>query len=222
MNGRLSCCLGALLTFGCATRPLPPTGGDTDLGAPRDLATGSDFSRVVDLAHNDDLPLAPFDFAVGADMAVPAAALPCLTGGSVIYLDGDSGDFVHPGAETIQVSSWAPDGSNSPPVTFAADWDSTGFTENWSFQFSTEQYGGQLTPGVYTNAARFPFETTGQPGLSIDGDGRGCNTLTGSFQVVSVALGPTGSNFTEFTATFEQHCEGATPALRGCIHYETP
>ena len=38
--------------------------------------------------------------------------------------------------------------------------------------------------------------------------------LTGSFQVVQVVYGP-GNTLVSFDAIFEQHCEGAAPALRG-------
>jgi hypothetical protein len=29
-----------------------------------------------------------------------------------------------------------------------------------------------------------------------------------------------GSSLQSFTATFEQHCEGGSAALRGCVHWE--
>jgi len=51
----------------------------------------------------------------------------------------------------------------------------------------------------------------------VFGDGRGCNTLTGSFTVVEVVYG--NGSVTSFDALFEQHCEGATPALRGEIRF---
>jgi heat shock protein HslJ len=69
---------------------------------------------------------------------------------------------------------------------------------------------------IYDNAQRYPFESVGDPGLSIFGNGAGCNTVTGSYQVEELTL--TAGGGTSFTATFEQHCEGAAPALRGCVH----
>jgi hypothetical protein len=75
-----------------------------------------------------------------------------------------------------------------------------------------------LTVGSYTGAARFPFQASNQPGLAIYGDGRGCNTDTGSFQVLEITYGA-NNDITAFDAHFEQHCEGATPALRGEIRY---
>ena len=75
-----------------------------------------------------------------------------------------------------------------------------------------------LAVGTYTGAVRYPFQASNQPGLSVYGDGRGCNTLTGSFQVLQVTYGA-GNTIDAFDATFEQHCEGFTPALRGEIRY---
>jgi hypothetical protein len=73
----------------------------------------------------------------------------------------------------------------------------------------------RLDPGVYSGAARWPFQDK-QPGLSLHGDGRGCNTLTGAFTVISSSYGPDG-HLTALHATFEQHCEGSAAALTGEI-----
>jgi hypothetical protein len=74
--------------------------------------------------------------------------------------------------------------------------------------------GTQLVPGAYENASRWPFHSPTQPGLSVSGDGRGCNTLTGRFDVLESKFGPNGY-VESFHAMFEQHCEGAAAALRG-------
>jgi hypothetical protein len=78
----------------------------------------------------------------------------------------------------------------------------------------------RLGVGNYQNAQRYPFQPAGTPGLSVDGAGRGCNTLTGNFQVLKA--GYNSSNVLQsFSANFEQHCEGATPALFGWLRYHT-
>jgi hypothetical protein len=87
----------------------------------------------------------------------------------------------------------------------------------WNLDFAAPN-NQPLTAGTYTGAVRFPFQTTNQAGLSVYGDGRGCNTLTGSFQVLEVTYGA-ANDILSFDATFEQHCEGVTPALRGEIRY---
>lgn len=86
----------------------------------------------------------------------------------------------------------------------------------WYLEFARAG-GGPLTVGAYTGATRYPFNTN-ENGLSVSGDGRGCNNLTGSFEVRQISYGADGS-VTAFDATFEQHCEGATPAMRGQVRY---
>ena len=71
---------------------------------------------------------------------------------------------------------------------------------------------------LYEDATRFPFQEDFEPGLSVSGDGRGCNTLTGQFQVIELEYDGSG-NPIAFDAVFEQHCEGATPALFGRIRF---
>jgi hypothetical protein len=74
--------------------------------------------------------------------------------------------------------------------------------------------GSPLTTGSYLNAQRYPFQATGSPGLSLSGDGRGCNTVTGQFTVHQVQFDSSG-NPLMLDLTFEQHCEGGAPAARG-------
>ena len=81
--------------------------------------------------------------------------------------------------------------------------------------------GQQLVPGAYEGATRYPFQGPAVPGLNFVGDGRGCNTSTGRFQVLEASYGPQGY-FTRFHATFEQHCEGLPAALFGEIQIVNP
>jgi hypothetical protein len=81
--------------------------------------------------------------------------------------------------------------------------------------------GEPLAIGSYTGAVRAEFRPTGTPGLDVFGDGRGCNTLTGQFDVNELSHAPTGELLI-FDATFEQHCEGADAALYGRIRIENP
>ena len=52
------------------------------------------------------------------------------------------------------------------------------------------------TVGFYPNATRFPFQGTGA-GLSISGSGRGCNELTGRFEVGGVLVNADGAPLAE-------------------------
>lgn len=78
----------------------------------------------------------------------------------------------------------------------------------------------ELQVGAYEGAERFPFQAIENPGLSFSGDGRGCNRLTGSFEIYEVAYDG-GGNVTALNAKFEQHCEGVAAALKGDISFNT-
>jgi hypothetical protein len=77
----------------------------------------------------------------------------------------------------------------------------------------------RLKKGVYKNAQRFADVL--HPGLDASAPGRGCNQSTGYFAVLSVIYGPYGY-VRSFHATFEFHCEGLRPALRGEVKVTAP
>jgi len=83
----------------------------------------------------------------------------------------------------------------------------------WNFD-SAPPSGAAFTTGTYLNAQRFPFQSPSSPGLSLYGDGRGCNTLTGNFTVHQATFDSSGTP-ESLDLTFEQHCEGGAPAARG-------
>ena len=78
--------------------------------------------------------------------------------------------------------------------------------------------GQQLEPGTYEDAQRAAFRTAGYPGLDVYGDGRGCNVVDGRF-VVDEATYDGSGNLLSLAVRFEEHCEGAAPALFGDLLY---
>jgi parallel beta-helix repeat protein len=83
---------------------------------------------------------------------------------------------------------------------------------------------GQLpSVGVYSNAVRWPFNGS-SPGLNVDGDGRGCDSVCGSFQVYEYHQDSSG-NIDRFWATFSQYCGSGGPCvgppLTGEIRYRS-
>jgi len=89
----------------------------------------------------------------------------------------------------------------------------------WSLNFAAP-HDATLVPGVYENATRWPFHSPTGPGLDISGEGRGCNTLVGRFEVLEAVYDATGE-VERFAATFEQHCEGGVPALLGSVLFNS-
>src|SRR5918912_3997581 len=93
-------------------------------------------------------------------------------------------------------------------------------TTFWSLEFAAPA-GQPLVPGTYTGAQRAMSRDPGAPGLDVNGDGRACNRVTGSFTVLDAVYEPSGY-VDSFHAVFEQHCEGLAPALRGEVQVTNP
>ena len=129
-----------------------------------------------------------------------------------------SNDYFYVGASNnSKVFPDAPDTIAVSASQFGKDPDN-----DFSLSFSTRELGTPLVPGTYTDAQRFPFEATGHPGLNCDFNGLGSETLTGSFTITDLTYTITHSNtfiVNAFDASFEQHSEGAVPALFGQVSY---
>ena len=76
-----------------------------------------------------------------------------------------------------------------------------------------------LQVGVYTNATRWPFNDD-TPGLSVSGNGRGCNQLCGDFEIRELGLTDAG-DVNRLWVTFTQHCECFMAPLSGEIRYHS-
>ncbi|MCW5199987.1 hypothetical protein VU05_04695 [Desulfobulbus sp. F1] len=134
-----------------------------------------------------------------------------------LYFNSEAGDYIGQGLE----QTWTEDNGtfsvsrnydNGISVSYqGSDW--------WSLDF-TAPSNAQLMAGPYENAERFPFQSPTLPGLNVSGSGRGCNTLTGRFNILDVEY-DTDGKVLSFAADFEQHCEGMDPALFGSIRYNS-
>jgi hypothetical protein len=160
-----------------------------------------------------------------AGVLLPATAANALsiTTGS-LAMTSDPGDFVGGG----QSFGYDTDAGDAFGVSVFGEGNFIRFSvqgangDFWNLDFAAAD-GAPLTPGTYTGATRASFRAPGEPGLDVSGVGRGCNTLTGSFTVTAVSLsGPNSTYVERFDASFEQHCEGSEPALRGEIHVANP
>jgi len=105
--------------------------------------------------------------------------------------------------------------NNSVRLSFTAP----DYTQWWYLSFSTHELGIDLIEGTY-DAVRFPFEPAGSAGMSISGNGRGSNTLIGSFTILDIDFGLNG-DIDSFAATFEQRSEGNAAALFGKIAFNS-
>ncbi|MFF3875229.1 hypothetical protein [Streptomyces sp. NPDC001978] len=139
-----------------------------------------------------------------------------------LSFSGDPGDYIS-GGQSYSYSTESQDSfnisasSDNRVVSLAVD----GANGDWWYLDLAAPSGQVLVPGDYTGATRYPFNGPSEPGLSLFGNGRGCNTLTGSFTISQVIFGPHGY-VQALDATFEQHCEGWDAALRGEVHIANP
>lgn len=84
--------------------------------------------------------------------------------------------------------------------------------------FGTDKLGIPLQTGFFPDVERAVFASPGHPGLDVGFQNRGCNILTGSFTINDISFSPE-QRLETFSATFEQHCEGANSALLGSFEY---
>ncbi len=138
------------------------------------------------------------------------------TAGSQLTLTSEPGDYIGQGqsyvykdADSAFKYSTNYDNGITVSITNSNTW--------WTLNLAAPG-NAQIQPGVYEQAARFPFQPADKPGLDFSGNGRGCNTLTGKFKVSEVSYDTDGI-LTSLSATFEQHCEGNVAALYGTINY---
>ena len=138
-----------------------------------------------------------------------------------IHFDSDPGDYIGQG----QRQTWTHrDGTFSASViswsnAVAIEFDASGESLSWSLEFAAP-HDARVQPGVYLGATRYPFQDDANPGLTVSGDGRGCNKSSGWFQVLEVVYGA-GNQVVSFAADFEQHCEFGIAALRGGVRFNS-
>ena len=137
---------------------------------------------------------------------------------NLLLLDSEIGDWVGKGKKQV---------FTKPTATFSLWTNSAGGAsvsvntgKSWSVDLAAP-YKMPLEVKTYTGAARYPFMAFTQPGLSVSGDGSGCNQLTGSFQVLAVTY-DTAKSIVSLVATFEQYCDFSKSLLKGAICVGAP
>jgi hypothetical protein len=135
---------------------------------------------------------------------------------TALALSSHPEDYVGQGLEqliTLSDGSFTPSNSANVVSFFITNGD------GWWTYFAGPT-SARRGAGNYKKAQRYPLQPTGTPGLSVYGNGRGCDTVTGNFQVVQA--GYNSSNVLQnFSANFEQHCDGAVPGPFGWLRYHT-
>ena len=191
--------------------PTLPVGGRLVFSVPATIAANAQ-GRLSDTFYATPAG----DPAPGDNLATAAATTAIDPRGSanLVALQSDAGDYVGAGRTyaygngNAQLSVTASGGQLQVRVDG---------NDHWSASFAEPASLATLQPGTYQNLTRFPFDDPTVGGLDWSGNGRGCNTETGSFTIDSVTY--SGTTLTAIDLHFTQHCEGATPALQGQIHW---
>lgn len=127
---------------------------------------------------------------------------------STVSLQSSAGDFIGQGQDytydqTDAVVSGSSDpGSNRFTLRVVGD-------EYWDGVFQMVD-GGPLRPGT--------FAVPAEADVDWYGEGRGCNSTSGSLTVDSVTY--VGEVLTRLTLDFEQFCDGSAAPLTGTFHYD--
>ncbi len=137
---------------------------------------------------------------------------------TLLYFNSQPGDPVGGGQELTLTPA---DGmlvahhTDTPAIGVRFD-DQT--TQSWGLSFMAP-FGANLPPGIYEGATgapdHWPF-----PGLAVGAQGRPCSTRTGRFTVWEATYGDYGQ-VEQLAVDYEQHCDGASPALFGSVRFHS-
>lgn len=149
-------------------------------------------------------------------LAAPAAA--SFPGNSAV-LFSSPGDFItdgFPGGYTDLNSTLTLTGGPGDVVLHVSGNDG----RTYAMEFAAKP-GSVLTTGVYKNVERAAFRSANRAGMDISGNGHGCNTITGWFEVKDIAVDANGL-IERLQILYEQHCEGAAAAEFGEVRWNEP
>ncbi len=159
-----------------------------------------------------------FTFLVSADAQV-----------SLLYLHSQPGDFVGLGENIFIPPSQAIVFAEAfsvvtPGVADYAVFEIGDAVHVAFLEFGTEGLGTGLAPGFYPNADNDFTLGTEHPELDVGLDGRGDDSITGKFTITNAVFDYSRGKprVVSFAATFEQHGNGAPPALFGTFEYNVP
>ena len=165
--------------------------------------------------------VAPTPYPTPTPTPLPSAG-PFPSSGNALAMTSEPGNFIGGGVPRTydhSTATFREIHSNLPPQSVEIEVDTATQQDLWDLDFVPPP-GQALHVGTYPNAVGAPFNGQG-PGLSVTGDGRGCNDL-GSFTITRIAFSSTG-DLQALDLTFVQHCEHPdAPALRGQLRFDKP
>jgi hypothetical protein len=143
----------------------------------------------------------------------PAASSTPATG-NYIYLESDSGDVIGGGRSYLytQVNAQLSFHIENSLVNVRVTGD-----QNWTGAFQIMSSINRLQTGYYGSLMSYPSYNPTKGGFDWSGQGWSCGTAQSWVVVDNIVFA--GDSATALDLRFEQHCQGATPALHGKIHW---
>ena len=170
------------------------------------------LSRLAPVRFGVRLGLVVLVVAGLIGVAAPAQAVTSLT---AFTLDSEPGDVIG-GGQTFTFTA--------TNATITATGDDTALTmtvSDGTHNFSADlaaPTGATLTTGTTYATTRSGDATNA--GLDVTGDGNSCISSTGTMTVREITLDVSDAIDT-LAVTYEQHCNGATPALFGELRFQS-
>ncbi len=146
---------------------------------------------------------------------------------NVFYYESDRGDYIGQG-QTRYLSTdsgvLSTNTNNKSTIQSSFIGQEQQFSIWWYMNFATKP-GNDLTPGRYDNATRGSFPSETGNSLDVYGDGRGCNILSGYFEIFEIEFTAANNegnddathNISKLAFDYVQNCESREPAMRGKI-----
>ena len=139
--------------------------------------------------------------------------------GTILSFDSPEGDFVGGGEQRLFTE-------NEGVFTFISPEDAPNYlsvdyqTDDWWTLDLAAPTDEVLGVGVYEGATRWPFQSPTGPGLDFSGASRGCNRLSGRFEILELSYDESG-NVETLAVNFEQNCEETMPTLKGLVRHNS-
>jgi len=147
--------------------------------------------------------------------------IPCIanaaSSSTFLLLQSQPGDTVGQGQTVAFTTASGPFTVQGNANAVTVSFHTSDNTQTWTLSFSAVT-GAALGHSEYEGAIR--VASSAQPGLLVTGNGHGCTTVTGRFMVNGITFASDGS-IASLAVDFEQHCNGAAPALYGAIRYNS-
>ncbi|WP_194867378.1 hypothetical protein [Pseudoalteromonas sp. PPB1] len=135
---------------------------------------------------------------------------------ATIAILGNSGEYISDGkdyvfttgTEKISIETWTED-------ELVLHMELEG--ESWSFSIAAPE-GERFEAKHYKNVHRHPFQEGVQAGLEVSGADRGCNEISGDFEIDSISY--TGGIPSALSLSYRQFCENEQHPIRGTVIIE--